>query len=215
VATAQRTKKSAQPVRQRAKRGEGDRLRDEILAATADLLDELGSADKVSTRAVAERVGCSSPSIYLHFPDKAALLYAVCEQQFEKLAEVIGAAIEGIDDPVEQLRAAAGAYARFALEHPEQYRIMMLDEAYGKMYEDDFENMASSVGFDIIVRAVQEGIDRGLLAPADPVLVALAMWAGIHGLVSILIVKQNLALPPLDELLDNFCRQSLDGMRAR
>jgi AcrR family transcriptional regulator len=222
VATAKRSQsksadgaKAPAPVRQRAKRGEGDKLREEILEATADLLEELGSADKVSTRAVAERVGCSSPSIYLHFPDKVSLMYAVCEQQFEKLAACLAEALDGTDDPVERLRAAARAYAHFAMDHPEQYRVMMMDEAYGKMYQEDFVNLANTVGFDIIVQAVQDGIDSGQLAPADPTLVAVSMWAGVHGLVSLLIVKQGLALPPLDELLDNFCHQALEGMRAR
>ena len=65
--------------RSRSKRGEGESLRGEILDAAEAILNETGSADKVSTRAVAQRVGCSSPSIYLHFPDRAQLIFAVCE----------------------------------------------------------------------------------------------------------------------------------------
>ena len=201
--------------RRRARRGEGDRLREEILNATADLLVELGSADKVSTRGVAKRVGCSSPSLYLHFPDRAALLYAVCERQFEKLGEVLSLALDGVDDPIERLCTAAHAYAHFAIDHPEQYRVMMMDEGYDKVHEDDFAQLATSVGFGLIVRTVQDGIDAGLLAPADPTLVALSLWASVHGVVSLIIVKPNLAMPPLDELVDHVCRQNLDGMRPR
>jgi hypothetical protein len=97
---------------------------------------------------------------------------------------------------------------------------MMMDEAYGKVYKEHFANLANTVGFDIIVQTVQDGIDSGQLAAADPRLVALSMWAGVHGLVSLLIVKQGLTLPPLDELLDNFCaRRSMgcarDSQRQR
>jgi AcrR family transcriptional regulator len=221
VATAQAKKKTPAssgleaPARRRARRGEGERLRDEILEATAELLDEVGSADKVSTRAVAQRVGCSSPSIYLHFPDKVSLLYAVSEMQFEALHAKLEAAMGVYEDPVDRLRAAAHAYVEFAMEHPEQYRIMMMDEAYGAMYQEDLDNLAQSVGFNLIVRTVQDGIDQGRLKAADPTIVALSMWAAVHGLVSLVIVKKGINLPPIDDLVDLVCTQNMDGMRAQ
>ncbi len=62
-------------------------MRDEILDATTDLLLETGHAKEVSIRSVAQRVGVTPPSIYLHFADKDALLDAVCARYFEKLDE--------------------------------------------------------------------------------------------------------------------------------
>ena len=60
-------------------------MRDEILDATTELLLETGQAKAVSIRSVAQRVGVTPPSIYLHFADKDALLDAVCARYFEKL----------------------------------------------------------------------------------------------------------------------------------
>ena len=96
--------------RVRARRGEGDRLRDEILTAARDLLAETGSEDAVSLRAVAARVGVSTPSIYLHFADKQALLDAVCAQVFAALDEQLEAAAESAASPFEALRLAGMAY---------------------------------------------------------------------------------------------------------
>ena len=73
--------------RRRAPRGSGEQLRDEILTAATDLLIETGDEKAVSIRSVAQRVGVTPPSIYLHFADKTALLDAVCCQYFEKLDE--------------------------------------------------------------------------------------------------------------------------------
>jgi len=201
--------------RRRARRGEGELLREEILDATTELLVETGSADKVSTRAVAQRVGCTSPSIYLHFPDKAALMYAVCERQFESLGVVLEKALADIDDPVERMRQGAHTYARFAVEHPEQYRVMMMDEAYSETYEDTLDHLGTSSGFSVIVSAVQDGMDSGQLAPGDPLLVALTLWAAVHGMVSLLIVKPKLELPPLDALIDHLCTQFVVGLLPR
>ena len=73
--------------RRRAPRGSGDLLRDEILDAATELLLDTGHAKAVSIRSVAERVGVTPPSIYLHFQDKDALLDAVCARYFDKLDE--------------------------------------------------------------------------------------------------------------------------------
>ena len=62
-------------------------MREEILDATTELLLETGHAKAVSIRSVAQRVGVTPPSIYLHFADKDALLDAVCARYFEKLDE--------------------------------------------------------------------------------------------------------------------------------
>jgi AcrR family transcriptional regulator len=202
--------------RRRARRGEGERLREEILEATAELLAELGSADKVSTRAVAQRVGCSSPALYLHFPDKATLVYAVCEEQFNQMgAQIDRAMAEAGEDRIAQLRAAAHAYARFALDHPVQYRIMMMDETFGAMFQSSLAEVSEMAGMTSIVRAIQEGMDAGVLTRDDPTLAAVTMWAAVHGLVSLRLAKPNLGLPPLDELLDRCLDRTLDGVRAR
>jgi AcrR family transcriptional regulator len=202
--------------RRRARRGEGERLREEILEATAELLAELGSPDKVSTRAVAQRVGCSSPALYLHFPDKLTLIYAVCEEQFNQMgARIEQAMVAAGADPIGQLRAAAHAYAHFALEHPVQYRTMMMDEVFGAMFQSSLADVAEMAGMTAVVRGIQEAMDAGELVRDDPTLVALTMWAMVHGLVSLRLAKPGLALPQLDELLDQCLDRNLDGMRPR
>jgi AcrR family transcriptional regulator len=213
---AERTARPPAPRRTgRARRGEGDLLREEILEAFAALIVEHGRADKISTRAVARRVGCSSPALYLHFPDKAALVYAACERQFLQIGAQMDAAMAGIDDPAERLRVSAKVYARFALDHPEQYRVMMMDHTYGDLLHGSLEEVGARAGMATVVQTVQEGMDRGMFVPGDALLTALGMWAVVHGLVSLLLAKPGLAVPPVEELVDLMADQMLDGMRVR
>src|ERR1700691_3824951 len=109
--------------RRRAPRGSGILLRDEILYAATELLLGTGHAKAVSIRSVAERVGVTPPSIYLHFQDKDTLLDAVCARYFEKLDEEMQRVSAGQPCTVEVLRAQGLAYVRFATETPELYRI--------------------------------------------------------------------------------------------
>src|SRR5690554_5697959 len=90
-AAPRRSPMSATPTtpRPRARRGEGDRLRTEILEAAEGLLMETASEDAVSIRAVAQAVGVSPPSIYRHFADKDMLLLEVCRHSFNRFAEAM------------------------------------------------------------------------------------------------------------------------------
>ena len=90
---------AASPRRHRARRGEGGRLREEILAAGTRLLLETGDDEAVSIRAIAQAVGVTPPSIYLHFADKTELIYAICEELFRKLDDEMAAAAAGVDGP--------------------------------------------------------------------------------------------------------------------
>ncbi len=63
----------AEVERPRARRGEGEQLRDELLDAAEDLLIRHGAMDAVSIRAITREVGVTPPSLYLHFEDNAVL----------------------------------------------------------------------------------------------------------------------------------------------
>ena len=96
--------------RTRNRRGEGARLRQEIVAAAADLLDS-GGESAVTLKDIARMVGISSPSIYAHFPDREAIVAAVVAGTFGELkAELISARDEAGSDPVARLQALCAAY---------------------------------------------------------------------------------------------------------
>src|SRR5918992_1368219 len=114
--------------RVRSKRGEGEALRDEILDAALDLLLETHDIEQVTIRAVADKVGVTPPSIYMHFKDKDELVFAVCERQFQAMAKVEQEAAAQSDDPWESLKLRGRAYVKFGLEHPEHYRILFMEK---------------------------------------------------------------------------------------
>ena len=190
--------------RRRNRRGEGELLRAEILAAAKDLLAETGDEDAVSVRAVAERVGVTTPSIYLHFSDKAALIAAVCEDVFADLDRVMEqAAAEHPDDPFESLRARGLAYARFALDNPEHYRIVLMTPPRKGHPDFGADDLVGSTTFHHLVDAVTGCQSAGLFDPsADPALLATALWAATHGAVSLALAKPAIAVDDALALCD-------------
>jgi len=65
-------------------RGQGDRLRLDLLRAAKAFVETYG-ARQLTLRGLARQVGVSAPSVYLHFPNLDHLLAALVVQGFEDL----------------------------------------------------------------------------------------------------------------------------------
>jgi AcrR family transcriptional regulator len=198
--------------RRRARRGDGPLLREEIIAAAERLLIDRGSEEAVSIRAIADAVGVTPPSIYLHFADKEDLFLAVCDARFEELARLSAAAAAGAVDPVDEIRRRGQAYIRFGLDNPEQYRVLFIDPQLNPVSTEEIAKWAC---LQDMVTAVQRAIDAGLIAGTDAFLVTAGLWAYVHGLVSLLITKPGLPWPPNDALIDHVLDSSFLGLAPR
>ncbi|KAA0113725.1 TetR/AcrR family transcriptional regulator [Mycolicibacterium sp. P9-22] len=203
---------STQPLRRRrAARGSGDQLRDEILDATTELLMETGHAKAVSIRGVAHRVGVTSPSIYLHFADKDALLDAVCARYFERLDEEMQRVAAGQASTIEVLRAQGLAYVRFARQTPELYRIATMGE--GNPGSDVDMTLASSA-FVHMRTTIETLIEEGVYPPGDSTAAALELWTAAHGVAALLIAKPYLPWGDVEEFTDRVLRSICLGYIA-
>ncbi|MHA7648328.1 TetR/AcrR family transcriptional regulator [Mycobacterium sp. ML4] len=194
--------------RQRAPRGSGDRLRHEILDAATELLLETGHSRAVSIRSVAQRVGVTSPSIYLHFQDKDALLDAVCARYFARLDELMERATAGRAGTVDALMAQGIAYVRFALQTPELYRLATMGEwRPGSNVDIALDNSA----FKHMRTSVRTLMDEGVYRDDDPTMIALELWTAAHGVAAILIAKPHLPFGDVDEFAERVLGAVLCG----
>jgi AcrR family transcriptional regulator len=171
-----------------AERRERERVevREKILAAAHKLFVERGY-DAVTMRAIADAIEYSPTALYFHFKDKEALIRELCQQDFTPLAKQFAEFI-AIDDPVERLREIGRAYARFGVEHPEQYRFMFMTslpppadpQEYGK-------GDPGRDGYAFLRTTVEEAIrsDRLRDGFGDAELTSQTVWAGMHGLVAL------------------------------
>jgi AcrR family transcriptional regulator len=194
--------------RRRAPRGSGEQLRDEILDATTDLLLETGHVKAVSIRSVAQRVGVTPPSIYLHFADKNALLDAVCARYFEKLDEEMQQVAVGQPSTIDVLRAQGLAYVRFAMKTPELYRIATMGESRPG---SDVDVTLNSSAFQHMRNSVESLMAEGIFPPGDSTTVALEMWAVAHGVAALLISKPYLPWGDPEEFADRILRAACIG----
>ncbi len=194
--------------RRRAPRGSGEQLHDEILDATTDLLLQTGHAKEVSIRSVAQRVGVTPPSIYLHFTDKDALLDAVCARYFEKLDEEMQAAAAGQPAAIDAMRAQGLAYVRFALKTPELYRIATMGEGRPG---SDVDMMLNNSAFVHIRNTVESLMADDILPKHDSTAMALELWTAAHGVAAMLISRPYLPWGEAEEFADRVLRTVVVG----
>ncbi len=183
----------------RAKRGQGELLREELLDATETLLIEKGTMDAVSLRAIAKAVGVTPPSIYLHFVDKDELFFCMCNRRFEQFAGVLHEARDQHpDDALEAFRAMGHAYVRYGLDHAEHYRLLFGDGTAGAIEGRDPSELAGVAMFGELVTLIERGIAAGQFRAVDPFVLAMGTWAAMHGLVLTLIDAGAAMLGDLD-----------------
>jgi AcrR family transcriptional regulator len=199
----------AAPRRVRARRGEGEKLKEQILEAAERLLVVTEDEEAVSIRAVAEAVGVTPPSIYLHFEDKDDLLVAVCERRFAQLDRALEEAGADALDPVGALIERGRAYVRFGLEYPELYRILFLRRVGPRPIRAD--RTRDVAAFDHHLAAVSAAVESGAMK-GDPLLVAVGLWAAVHGITSLLITKPHFEWPELDPLIDHVLHTQIRGL---
>jgi AcrR family transcriptional regulator len=168
-------------------------IREKILEAARDLFVSEGY-EAVSMRKIADRIEYSPTAIYLHFKDKEAVMRELCDVDFLALAHEL-TEIAGIADPLERLHATGTAYARFALEHPNHYRLMFMTPHPPLGEEERLirKGNPEEDAYAFLKGIIAEGVAAGRFRPGldDSELLAQVMWAGVHGVVSLQIAKCN------------------------
>lgn len=168
--------------RVRNRRGEGELLRADLLAAASKLLDETGSEDALSLRAVTRAVGAAPQSIYLYFADKQALLWSVYADGWSRVAtEMDRAASDAGDEPATRLRALCRAYCEAAKAHPGRFRVLTGATGAAPPNWDSEQELPGARVFSLFRAAVEKA-----LPSEEPTLVATAcLIATLNGMLQL------------------------------
>jgi AcrR family transcriptional regulator len=190
--------------RQRNPRGHGERLREQLMDAAAEILREHGNAGAVSVRAVTARAGVSPTALYLHFAGVDELLSAVLERSFAELRRYLLAAESAHQgDADAQLMEMGRAYLAFAMEHPGHYATIFGPRT--EPVEAAIKPQAGEDAFGDLVRAVS----RCLRDDRDPHVVSASIWAEMHGIVTLRHAIPGFEWPSLEAMLEEVCTAHL------
>ncbi len=172
----------------RKPKGEGHARKAEILAAAERIFVEVGY-EGATIRRIADEVGLSSTALYMHFAEKSEILHEICRLAFARLQAANEAVVAEGGAPEVVLRKLMEAYIDFGFENPNAYRLTYLTRPVEA--RDGAQSAAQMLGGDLF-RAFEAIVGQAAAAGrlrGDPKASAQTLWAGSHGIVSLMITK--------------------------
>jgi AcrR family transcriptional regulator len=166
--------------------------------------------DGVTMRALAGDLGVSPMTPYRYFEDKDEIIAAVRARAFERFAVALEAEVNA--DAAKFARGVSRAYVRFALEHPEAYRLMFdINQPNQDRYPElcAASERARKTMTDYVRALVGAGFIKG-----DPELIGHVYWAQIHGLVMLKLSDNLPTNLSFETIMGEATRALAEGFQA-
>ena len=167
-------------------RGRGEQLREELIRAAIELLEEPQVVNGPSLREIARATGIAPSAVYTRFTSASELLQTVIDSQYGALREEIRESARAGTNPKEKLVLIASRYITWGLEHPGSYQLLF--ESSDKLPEGV---VALGPGVELL-REIGGHVAEVLGQSDDsPERVTLRLWAALHGITSLRLHKKN------------------------
>lgn len=189
--------------------------------------------EKVTMRALSQRLEVSRTAAYRHFANKNALLCAIAEEGYQTLTNRFQSISSdtSLDAPT-KFQKIGLAYIHFAMENPGYFRLMFGHEIIQQERSPELL-AAAAKAFNELLTAIETCQNEDIIRQGESLPLANAAWVIVHGLASLLVDGQILKtdeipglpalitdnqLHPLDNI-DQFALYSLmiffDGIKVR
>ncbi len=145
--------------------------------------------DSLTLRTVGAKLGVSRTALYRHFSDKPSLLAAVGREGFRMLRVALTEAWEAHGRGQAGFEAMGIAYVTFAVTHPSHYRVMFGGFIESCAKDAEFVQEATAA-FQVLVDALVEQQQAGLVRRDDPLMLARFIWSLVHGIAMLVIDGQ-------------------------
>ncbi len=168
-------------------------FREKLVDAAERLFGQHG-LEAVTMRQLAAELGVSPMTPYRYFADKDAILAAVRARAFNRHAEALERALQRGATPLERANSVGQAYLRFALAHPEAYKLMFEvkqpnEAAHPELVEAAARSRATMTAH--LKAMIEGGVVRG-----DPDLIGHMFWSALHGAIQLQLA--GMLSPPFD-----------------
>ena len=185
-------------------------LRSAILTAARKLCVRDGY-EGFSMRALAQRMNCSPAAIYLYFESRDELFDCLVEDSFARLGEVRARLQRGKPekDPMAFLKKGARLYVEFGLKNPEVYKFAFLI-----LRPDTPKARIPHQAYQALKESVAACVEQGRLRRVDVETTSQALWAAIHGVTALLIMRPSFPWVNKDKLIKQVIDNAVDSLKA-
>ncbi|MGH3991443.1 MAG: TetR-like C-terminal domain-containing protein, partial [Pseudonocardiaceae bacterium] len=144
------------------------------------------------------RAGVSPTAFYLHFPTRDAFLSALRQRGFQEFRAALAEAAASGGDPASRLHTAALGYMRFARERPNVYALIFSPDEPSEGDAEDPRGPGWESFQDLMAR-IAAYLDHAGAEGVDIQRVAMAIWSGLHGYVTLSYAAQKMDWPTDEE----------------
>lgn len=158
-----------------------------------------GRTDRISVSSLCAAAHCTAPTLYHHFDDVPALLYAAGQRAFAAWSNDMAVRVGAERDPALRLRRRARAYLDWAQANPRAYQVLF--GSFPAVAAAPTPGAGPGAGF----LPLRDDVAALTGLPAeDPAVipVALAHWAAVHGIASLAIQTTQVPAGWWDTALD-------------
>lgn len=190
--------------RRRARRGEGDALRQELLYAARSIVEDDGDAHGVTIRRVAARAGVSQSAVYLHFSSRDELVYDAAYQTYIDHDHELEVELRRLKDPKDRVDRRGRGYVDFALKYPSLFHVLLMGNGSERTpHRFDGYEFIQRTNLRGLIDDVRESMEAGRIEPGSPELTSALLWMAVHGVASLQISIPNFPWPPPGVLMDS------------
>jgi AcrR family transcriptional regulator len=186
-----------------------------ILDAAAVILVKDGYK-QLSIRKIAAMIEYTPGLIYHYFKDKREIVSTIVEEGYQKILAVLEQTKLDGRDPVKSLHDMMYRYINLMLENREMFQAIVMNDIEGM--ELNFFILAEGItqkrkSLQLISRLILIGTDRGVFRKVDIELTAQILWTATHGLISRLVVEQNITPRQRKRLINHNFDILMNGLK--
>ncbi|MEO8260051.1 MAG: TetR/AcrR family transcriptional regulator [Acidobacteriota bacterium] len=192
-------------------------MRRGILDAARELFVNEGYHN-VSIRKVAERIEYSPAAIYLYFPSKDDIFFALAEEGFRLLgdpSDLVNHERFATQAPLDRIRAIFWRVYEFSVEHPQYFALMFVDRSVPRITRE-YERFTFVRDMKShIVEQIQVCIDATVFpATLDPTVACRLLIMAVLGVATMRLSDRLARAENADELARDVLNVMLAGLQT-
>lgn len=193
---------------------EKEALKKKIIDAASEILINEGYTN-LSIRKIAAKIEYSPGIIYHYFKDKSEILSFIIKRGQTKISKIINETLIDENEPENTIINVLRNYIKFVLDEKETSRAVLMNNLDATnlnikmLYEGVSKDKKS---MSAMCDCIQMGIDNGRFKKVDVELTAQIIWTSTYGLISRLIIENDIPKQQEKKLIERHLQFIVDGL---
>lgn len=199
------------------RKSEIENLKKKIIDAAEELLISDGY-ENLSIRKIASKIEYSPGIIYHYFKDKSEIMDKIVTRGYNNMLKKLSEVRADSENSEKTLVKGLKVYIEYMLENPQMFRAILMNNISEVQYkvnilEKDISKNRKSIGR--LSKLIGLCIEKGKFRKMDEELTAQIIWSATYGLVSRLILEENISEEQKNRLINHHFDVLLNGLKLK